>query len=116
MINYLKIKSEVKRPVKRIPDQLLFPFTVFMHNGGYTISPTKEGFSYKKGNDIGKINGIWGDEIESYEMNEHCINRFKIFTELYLKHGKYFINELTQQGYNRLPKNLREKQSLKVAA
>ncbi|ENU92953.1 hypothetical protein F971_01940 [Acinetobacter vivianii] len=103
MINYLKIKPEVTKLVKRIPDPLLFPFSVFMDNGGYLVSPIKEGVIYKKGKHIGKIKFSLEISAESYEMNEHCIQRFKTFTELYLKTGPKFIEDLDRQGSNRIP-------------
>ncbi|WP_038342125.1 hypothetical protein [Acinetobacter sp. A47] len=107
-INYCKIKPEVPQPVKRIPDPLVFPFSVFMQNGGYSISPAKDGVSFKKGKYTGKIKGSWSVRADFYEMNEHCINRFKMFTELYLKGGKKFIEDLTQQGFARLPPHMRD--------
>lgn len=108
MIDYCKLKPEVETPVKRIPDPLIFPFSVFMHNGGYLVSPTKDGVTYKKGKYIGKIKGSWESYSESHEMNDHCIQRFKTFTELYLKRGQSFIQDLRKQGIGQVHPAMRK--------
>ncbi|MFV5191558.1 hypothetical protein ACMXYY_05370 [Acinetobacter courvalinii] len=116
MINYCKIKPDATQLMKCIPDPLIFPFSVFMQNGGYSISPAKDGITFKKDKHIGKIKGSWTIRADFYEMNEHCMNRFKMFAELYLKNGKKFIEELTEQGLTRLPPHMRNQKVLKVAA
>lgn len=98
MIDYCRIKPEVNRMVKRIPDPLIFPFSVFMRNNGYTISAVKDGIIYRKGKAVAKIPGAVETSEQSYAMNEHCSMRFKTFTELYLKIGYLFIEELNRQG------------------
>ncbi|ENX34935.1 hypothetical protein F889_01575 [Acinetobacter colistiniresistens] len=114
MIDYLKIKPEVVHPTQRIPDPLVFPFSVFMQNGGYLISAAKDGIVFRKGKLTGKIIGEWEVQEDTYAMNLHCIHRFKMFTELYLKSGQQFLDGLRSQGVKRLPLNLRN-QYLKAA-
>ena len=98
MMNYTKIEPEFVQVLTRIPDELVIPFVVFMQNGGYELKATKQGVSLKRDKCTARIFGKPSAKEASYKMDDHCIARFKIFSKLYLKHGKQFLADLRMQG------------------
>lgn len=114
VIDYCKVKPEALQPQERIPDPLIFPFSVFMQNGGYEVGAAKNGVVFKKGKAVGRIYGSWVIREKTYSMNEHCIARFKMFNELYLKTGRLFIDELTKTGVAKLPPSMSNQKKMTV--
>lgn len=62
------------------------------------MSANKNGLSFKRDKTVAKVIGSPKIKQEYYAMNDNCIARFKIFSKLYLKHGKQFLADLRRQG------------------
>ena len=97
-MNYTKIEPEFVQVLNRIPDELVIPFTIFMQNGSYELKVNKQGIALKRDKCTARIFGKPNLKEVSYKMDDHCIARFKIFSKLYLKHGKKFVDDLRMQG------------------
>ena len=82
--------------ITRLPDELCAAYREWLIRGGHEIKIKKDRVIVKKGQKSGEIMAKRGLIQPSYAMNEYMIERFKLFSLQWLKHGKAWIEELDQ--------------------
>ena len=82
--------------ITRLPNELCTAYMEWLIRGGHEIKIKKDRVIVKKGQKSGEIMAKRGLIQPSYAMNEYMIERFKLFSLQWLKHGKAWIEELDQ--------------------
>jgi hypothetical protein len=82
--------------VTHIPVQMMFPFTLWMHESGSYPSYKKGYVVMKRGDEVAKISTR--ETSKGFEMNEACQKRFLSFCRAYLNRDKHFIDQLRVRG------------------
>lgn len=82
--------------ITRLPNELCTAYMEWLIRGGHEIKIKKDHVIVKKGQKSGEIMAKRGLIQPSYAMNEYMIERFKLFSLQWLKHGKAWIEELDQ--------------------
>lgn len=84
------------KTITRLPNELCTAYMEWLIRGGHEIKIKKDRVIIKKGQNSGEIMAKRGLIQPSYAMNEYMIERFKLFSLQWLKHGKAWIEELNQ--------------------
>ena len=92
----------IEKTITHIPDNLCLPFVMWMILGGHEVELKKNFMHLRKGKSWAKIYCRKGVIQASYEMNDYCIERFKLFCMQWLKKGKDFIDSLNFEANMRL--------------
>ena len=80
--------------ITRLPNALCTAFLEWLVRGGHDIKVKKDRVVIKKGLKTGEIIAKRGSIQPDYAMNPYLIERFKLFSLQWLKHGKAWVEEL----------------------
>ena len=114
----MNTKPEFIGTVDRLPNALCAAFLGWNLNGGYVAKTKKTGVYLRKGDKVIVIYCEGTAIKESYLMNDHGIERFKLFSKQWLLADKKFVESLSDSmcaKFSEVKIHLKNKQYLKVA-
>ena len=108
--------SEFIEVVTQLPNELCPAFMEWCVRGDHKIEVKKDRVLIRKNGKKGEIYCKRGHVQPSYPMNDYMVERFKLFSLQWLKHGKDFVTELDSSMIGKYNEAVRHVNLWRVAA